>query len=148
MIEIQDHLEADRIPQLMDLYSSAWWAEKRKSDDVAAMLAGSDVIIALVDDDAEGLVGFTRVLTDFAYLAMVLDVVVHPRYRNAGLGRMLLEAVVDHPRLSNVESIELVCQPELVPFYSRWGFTDQVGRSLLMRRARDHGLSIDIRQSF
>ena len=37
---------------------------------------------------------------------------------------------VDVPQL-----IELVCQPELIDFYRRWGFTDHVGASRLMRRA-------------
>jgi hypothetical protein len=30
-----------------------------------------------------------------------------------------------------------VCQPELIGFYGRWGFTDRVGRSLLMRRSNN-----------
>jgi hypothetical protein len=39
--------------------------------------------------------------------------------------------------LRDVASIELVCQPELMPFYRRWGFSEQVGRSRLMRRTSD-----------
>ena len=38
--------------------------------------------------------------------------------------------------MTAVESVELVCQPELVELYRRSGFTDDVGRSLLMRRTR------------
>jgi hypothetical protein len=44
-----------------------------------------------------------------------------------------MDELLKRPELADVESIELVCQPELVGFYRRWGFTDQVGRSLLMR---------------
>jgi predicted GNAT family N-acyltransferase len=73
-------------------------------------------------------------------VALVLDVVVAPEFRGAGYGAVLLDAVVQNPQLSQVRSIELVCQPELVPFYSRWGFTDQVGDSLLMRRSTDPSL--------
>ncbi|WP_329475594.1 GNAT family N-acetyltransferase [Kribbella sp. NBC_01484] len=62
-------------------------------------------------------------------------------HRGAGLGAALMDAVVSHPRLADVRSIELVCQPELVPFYRRWGFTDEVGRSLLMRRTADARLA-------
>ncbi len=46
---------------------------------------------------------------------------------------MLIDAIVKHPRLADVRSVELVCQPDMVPFY-RWGFTDEVGGSRLMRR--------------
>lgn len=98
------------------------------------MLAGSDVIIALVDRRADRLVGFARVLTDAMYVALVLDVVVAADRRASGLGRMLLDAIVGHPDLTAVQSLELVCQPDLVDFYRQWGFTDDVGRSQLMRR--------------
>ena len=35
---------------------------------------------------------------------------------------------------ATVASLELVCQPELRAFYRRWGFSENVGRSALMRR--------------
>lgn len=64
----------------------------------------------------------------------MLDVVVDPAYRGTGLGARLVEELLARPELAHVDSIELVCQPELVGFYRRWGFTDEVGGSLLMRR--------------
>jgi predicted GNAT family N-acyltransferase len=86
------------------------------------------------------LVGFARVLTDYAYVALVLDVIVDESHRGSGVGAVLLDAVVNHPSLARVRSLELVCQPELVPFYRRWGFTDAVGGSRLMRRSADERL--------
>jgi len=102
------------------------------------MLAASDLVFALVDRSDDRLVGFARVLTDDTYVALVLDVVVAAELRARGLGRMLLDAIATHPRLTDVQSLELVCQPDLIPFYRRWGFTDDVGRSHLMRRSA-HG---------
>jgi predicted GNAT family N-acyltransferase len=134
-VEIVDRIAPHHLLQLMELYATAWWAQSRQPDDVAQMLAESDVVVGLVRDGR--LVGFARVLTDFEYFAMVLDVIVAPRLRGTGLGRVLMDAVVDHERLARVRSLELVCQPEMIPFYAAWGFTDKVGRSLLMRRAHD-----------
>lgn len=57
-----------------------------------------------------------------------------PDVRGTGLGARLMDELLARPELANVDSIELVCQPELVAFYRRWGFTDSVGRSPLMRR--------------
>ena len=48
---------------------------------------------------------------------------------------MLMDAIVEHPRLDGIESLELVCQLDLVAFYERWGFTAAVGTSTLMRRS-------------
>ncbi|HEX5117030.1 MAG TPA: GNAT family N-acetyltransferase [Pseudonocardiaceae bacterium] len=107
------------------------------------MLAASDLTLAVVDRESGRLVGFARVLADDVYLAVVLDVIVAPAWRAAGLGAMLMDAVVGHPRLAGVRSIELVCQPELIPFYRRWGFTDQVGPSRLMRGTADPLLAPD-----
>jgi hypothetical protein len=52
-----------------------------------------------------------------------------------------MDEILSRPELANVESIELVCQPDLVGFYRRWGFTDAVGQSLLMRRTANPSLS-------
>jgi predicted GNAT family N-acyltransferase len=101
---------------------------------VTRMLAGSDLIVALVDPADDRPVGFARVLTDDTYLALILDVVVAADRRCSGLGAMLLDAILSQPRLAAVRGVELVCQPELFGFYRRWGFTEEVGRSRLMRR--------------
>jgi GNAT superfamily N-acetyltransferase len=128
------HVGPERVGQLLELYRSAWWAADRTAEDVRAMLAGSDLVFAVVDRRVDRLVGFARVLTDEVYLALLLDVIVAPNARGSGLGRVVLDAVVSHPRLAGVRSLELVCQPELVPFYRLWGFTDEVGGSRLLRR--------------
>ena len=59
---------------------------------------------------------------------------VAPEHRGAGLGTLLVESICSEPVLQNVASIELVCQPELVPLYEKWGFSENVARSRLMRR--------------
>ncbi|WP_406041735.1 GNAT family N-acetyltransferase [Micromonospora sp. NBC_00898] len=140
-IEVRDAVDADCLPDLMNLFASAWWAAGRSASDLNRMLETSDLVFGLVHRPSGRLVGFARVLTDDVYLAVVLDVVVAPAWRGFDLGAMLLDAIVGHPRLAAVRSVELVCQPELMPFYRRWGFTEQIGRSRLMRRTSDPLLS-------
>jgi isopentenyldiphosphate isomerase/GNAT superfamily N-acetyltransferase len=133
-VVLVDAVEPARVGQLLDLYKHTWWAAERSADDVAAMLAACDLVFALVDTHEDRLVAFARVLTDSVYLAHVTDVMVAPDRRRQGLAATLMDAIVGHPRLARVESLELVCQPDLVDFYRRWGFTDSVGASRLMRR--------------
>jgi len=118
----------------MDLLADQWWTADRQIADVERMLTASSLVFALIHRPSDRLVGFARVITDDTYLAMVLDVMVAAEWRGHSLGAMLLDAVVGHPRVAAVHSVELVCQPDLMPFYRRWGFTDQVGQSRLMRR--------------
>ena len=105
------------------------------------MLPASDLLFAVVERSSDSLAAFARVLTDRTYLAVVLDVIVAPEYRGRGLGRLLIESICAEPALRDVASIELVCQPELLPFYRKWGFSEQVGRSRLMRRTSDPRLA-------
>jgi len=136
-VDIRYAIEPDRLPQLLELYAAEWWTEGRTADDVSRMLAASDLVVALVHRPSDRLVGFARILSDETYVALVLDVIVASSVRRAGLGALLMDAIVGHPRLAAVQSLELVCQPGLMPFYRRWGFTEQVGQSRLMRRTSD-----------
>ncbi|MEV6106223.1 GNAT family N-acetyltransferase [Streptomyces sp. NPDC051940] len=133
-VAVGSALGPGQLPQLAALYGSTWWAADRTAADIAAMAAASDLVVTLARRFDGRLVGFARVLTDFTYVALILDVIVAPGSRGAGWGARLMTAVVERPELAGVRSLELVCQPELVGFYERWGFTAQVGRSRLMRR--------------
>ena len=134
---VSDELTDGQLEELMELYKGEWWSNSRTQPDVRRMLQSSDVVFVVTEERAENLLGFARVLTDDVYYALVLDVIVDRGHRGKGVGRFLMDAVVSHPRLLAVRSVELVCQPELVEFYEKWKFTDAVGRSLLMRRTDD-----------
>ncbi|MGW4946037.1 GNAT family N-acetyltransferase [Actinoplanes sp. NPDC004185] len=132
--EVSHDVETIPVHQLLELFASAWWAAGRTEAETRGLLAGSDVVVAVTDRSSGRLVGFARVLTDRTLLALILDVVAAPDVRGVGIGAVIMGAVLAHPWVSRVKSVELVCQPDLVGFYRRWGFTDEVGRSRLMRR--------------
>lgn len=127
------NLSENQISELLDLYKNEFWSSQRTHDDVVRMLAESDIIIGLVDE-SEQLIGFTRILTDFVYRATFYDVIIKQNHRKMGLGTKLMDAVVNHPKLSSVEQFALYCLPEMIPFYERWGFTSNVGDLQLMHR--------------
>ena len=136
-VHVVSPLPVANLDELLALYATEWWTRRRSSDDVGAMLSGPSLTFGLVEEPSDELVGFTRVLSDGAYVALVLDVIVRRDRRGRGYGRSLMDAVLGDPRLANVHSVELVCQPELIAFYAALGFTDNVGRSRLMRRTAD-----------
>jgi ribosomal protein S18 acetylase RimI-like enzyme len=140
---VLDHVDDTRRPDLLALFASAWWASARADAAVARMLAGSDVVVALVDPACDRMVGFARAISDQTFLAVVLDVIVDPNYRGQGLGKRLVDELLASPGLASVDSVELVCQPELIPFYRGLGFSEEVGRSLLMRRTANPLLQAD-----
>ena len=130
---IVEILTESQVSELMDLYKNEFWSDKRTREDVVKMLASTDVIIGLVDE-CDRLIGITRVLTDFVYRAMIFDVIIKPIHRNMGLGAKLMDAVLNHPKLQTVEHFYLNCLPNMMPFYERWGFSDDVGEIKFLRR--------------
>ena len=105
------------------------------------MLAATDVVTSVIDPQADRLLGFARAITDRTFVAVILDVIVALESRGQGVGRLLMEAILSRPEIASVNSVELVCQPELQQFYARWGFSADVGRSKLMRRTSDPALA-------
>ena len=132
--EVRSGLPPSQVDDLLRLYANEWWTKDRTRPDVERMLEASDLLFAVSEKGSESLIAFARVLTDRVYVALVLDVIVAPQYRHRGLGRLLVERICSEPELRNVERIELTCQPEHIPFYRKWDFSENVGRSRLMRR--------------
>jgi predicted GNAT family N-acyltransferase len=131
--QIDDRLRAE----LMELYRHEWWTNQRREEDVARMLQHTDLVIGVCADPGGQLIGFTRVLTDRVFKALVFDVIVSRAHRHEGLGRTLIEYVLNHPMLAQVRHVELYCKPELIPFYQHWGFTAPGPEVNFLRMTRD-----------
>jgi len=131
--QVVNQLNEIQISELVKLYKNEFWSHKRTEEGVVKMLAASDIIIALVNEEKE-LIAFCRILTDFVYRGVLYDVIVKPSYRKIGFGAKLLDEVVNHPQLKEVENMALFCLPEMIPFYERWGFTYNVNGLKIMHR--------------
>ncbi|NJK36784.1 MAG: GNAT family N-acetyltransferase [Oscillatoriales cyanobacterium RM1_1_9] len=94
------------------------------------MAVNSDYCFGICDVGTDQLIGFARVLSAQVYRAFIYDVIATGNYRGQGLGRRLMEQIVSHPDLSQVECIQLFCLPEMMAFYQRFNFdlteTEQV----------------------
>jgi len=126
-------LDDREIDQLLDLYGNEFWCNKRKRSDVVEMLNNTNIVLG-AKNGTNDLVGFVRVLTDYMYKATIFDLIVHPKWRGKDIGKLLMDTIVDHQRLRNVEHFDLNCLPEMYPFYERWGFTAEVGDLGFMRK--------------
>ena len=125
-------LEPQHIQQLHVLYQQEWWTNKRTLTESKQCVEGSQICIGLLDENSN-LQGFARVLTDYVFKALIFDVIVSNNFRKKGLGDELVGLIKKHPKLSQVQSFELYCLPELQPFYEKYGFTTDVGDINLMR---------------
>ncbi len=117
-----ESLTDDQRTHLQALYDAQWWSQGRSRQDVDAILANTSLTLGLIEEESGRLVGFCRVLTDYQVRAMVYDVMVDAAWRKRGLGRRLMDALLQHPRLQQVAGWQLNCRPEMVSFYAQWGF--------------------------
>lgn len=79
------------------------------------------------------LVGFARVLTDELRYAYIYDVMAVEHLRGQGLGKLIMQHILSHPKLKNVKYFELTCVPEMVDYYKKFGFTEDYGKVVAMR---------------
>jgi GNAT superfamily N-acetyltransferase len=135
-IQLIDGLTNEQTLDLERLYHAEWWTKGRLLPDIRKMLENTDVIVAFCNAEDGRLVAFARVITDYVYKALILDVIVDATHRGKDLGRALMDAIVEHPRLKGVKHFELYCRPELVPFYRKWQFTEDLGELRFMRKAK------------
>ena len=129
-------LDEGQIKDLHTLYQREWWTKGRSLIDTKACVEGSQICIGIVDVSGR-LQGFSRVLTDYTFKALVFDVIVSEACRGTGLGDKLMALVMNHEQLTHVKHFELYCLPELYAFYKRWGFSSDVGDITLMRCVKE-----------
>ena len=68
------------------------------------------------------MVGFARCTGDGVVAATVWDVAVHPLYQGAGLGKQLMDFVLDQLRSLELDRVTLFADPEVVGFYQAQGW--------------------------
>ena len=87
---------ADRIDVefLERMLRTSYWASDRTRAEIDSTIEHS-VCFSLFRASRQ--IGFARVLSDFAQLAWIGDVIIDPEFRGRGLGRWLMECVLEHP---------------------------------------------------
>jgi GNAT superfamily N-acetyltransferase len=78
-------------------------------------------------------IGFARAITDAATFAYLSDVFVVDGHRNAGLGKFLIEAVLDHEPLDGLRLWLLVTR-DAASLYRRCGFGDLAADRIYLHR--------------
>lgn len=69
----------------------------------------------------EGLVGWSRVITDYATFGYLADVYVLPEYRGQGLSKWMMECIMGHPDLQGLRSFTLFTR-DAHGLYAQFGF--------------------------
>lgn len=116
--------------QLQELFNlTAFWAIERRLEDLETAIRYSDPVVTVWNQ--RQLIGFARATSDGIYRATIWDVIVHPDYQGAGLGRKLVETVLAHPRVNRVERVYLMTTNQQ-KFYERIGFQTNATTTMVL----------------
>ena len=99
------------------LSQRSYWARGRSLEVVRKSIEQS-LCFGLYHGDEQ--VGFARVVTDGATFAWLCDVFVLETMRGRGLGKLLVQAVVEHPELQGLRRFMLATQ-DAHELYRRYG---------------------------
>lgn len=74
-----------------------------------------------VRNDDKRLIGYVRVLSDGIRHAYICSLIVHPQYRNNGIGTMIMDELLSMLREENLYPT-LVSGPDKRRYYEKFGF--------------------------
>ena len=126
--------DSTKIPvsQLAELLHKTYWAENRPVEAMEQSVRHSLCYGAYDPEDGK-LIGFARVITDYATTYYLCDVVVEEAHRGKGIGKALLTEIVTDPRLCGLK--DLLLTRDAHGFYQRFGFREEPGK-LMMKSNR------------
>ena len=117
--EVGNNLELE---QVFDLYRASTLGERRPVDDraiLADMIRHANLVVTAWEGDL--LVGISRSLTDFAYVAYLADLAVRDSHQKLGIGRELIART--RVEMGPRSMIVLLAAPAAVDYYPKLGFT-------------------------
>ncbi len=123
---ISDDRSRVQVGVVADLLGKTLWGHRRPRQVVEKLLQTS-LCFSLLRNQEQ--VGFARVVSDYSVFSWMSDVVLREGYRGRGLGKWLVECILEHPQLSGTQFV--LQTTEAAGLYRKFGFQ---GNAKLMTR--------------
>jgi len=125
-----------QIRQIEELYrEQGWWEtdDETSRQLVPRLIAGSHCFIAALE--GEDIVGMGRAISDGVSDAYIQDLTVRSDCRNQGIGRRILQILLERLHADGIRWIGLIAEPGSYSLYHREGFREMPGAvSMLMNQ--------------
>ena len=99
------------------LLNATYWANDRSRAVIEKSIQHS-VCFGLFRDERQ--IGFARAVTDHATFTWVCDVIVHPDHRGHGMGKWMMQCLLEHPDLQTIS--HHLCTKDAHALYESFGF--------------------------
>ncbi len=108
-------IEAEKVHGFLSQYS--YWAQNRPIETIKRSMENSLNFGVFHGNE---LVGFARIVTDYATFAWLCDVIVIPQERGNGLGIWLVECITNFPELTSIKRLFLATK-DAHGLYEKYG---------------------------
>lgn len=101
IIEGSDAMKTADVARLLGM---TYWANQRPVEQIEMSMRHSSCY-GVVVDGGDRLVGFARVISDYATTYYLCDVIIDPAYRRMGLGTALVSHIVARPEYAGLRGL-------------------------------------------
>lgn len=114
---ISDERSSLILDDVHSLLQTSHWASDRSKEAIGLSVENS-LNFGLFDGNR--LIGFARMLTDYATYAVILDFIISEQYRGQGLGKWLMGVMTNHSKVNKIRQI--LWTSTAVGFYEQFDF--------------------------
>lgn len=115
---ICDDREEVQLDKVELLLRSSYWASERTLETMKLSIENS-ICFSLFLDNVQ--IGFARVVTDFASVAYIADLIIYPDHRGKGLGKWMFGVIVNDPRWCS--KFQFLVTDDAHGLYEKFGFS-------------------------
>ena len=95
--------------------------------------------VSIFDDDK--IIAMARMIGDMGLNYYIKDVIVRPEYQGKGIGRMLINELLEFVNSNGIRDtsifVELCAMPDKIPFYEKFGFearpNEELGSGMILK---------------
>jgi len=116
--QIHDERSMVQLNSVVSMLKDSYWASERDTDTIQISIDNS-VCFSLHNENNQ--IGFARVVTDFASVAYIADLIIEPHHRGKGLGKWLMEIIANDLRWKN--KFQLLVTDDAHKLYEGFGFS-------------------------
>lgn len=127
---ISDEKDRLKVDALHEMLNRSYWATNRSKEVIEVSIKHS---ICYGIYFGEQQIGFGRVVTDYATMYWLADVIIHEDHRGKGLGKALMDLISNDSRLEGL--LGILATKDAHGLYQKYGFMKDPEK--LMQKPRD-----------
>lgn len=123
-----------KLKDIFALLKKSYWASERSQEKIIRSIENS-LCFGVYDRDKQ--IAFARMITDYATHAYLCDVIVDEEYRGQGIGKAMMNYIMEHPKLQDIKTMSLLTN-DAHKLYEKYGFANMEDPSrFMMKRRKD-----------